>query len=229
MNAMPLTLTTALQSHPRMRKHGFSLLEMMAVVLIMSIMLGMIGISFANSRPSVRITTDANNLIAFTRNMWDRTKATGAPLILEPDFADTGSLSYSDPRTGTWKRAKFKSDARVLAIILNERVHTAETAYRYEQNAIEQGLEDEEGNPLGNALYLSEARGLSRISILIGVPEDPDAPMEAQNSFDFLKLATLNLINGRGRVDDIEFDDYQQLLNKAIEQIDEEEMQNVPN
>lgn len=207
------------------RKAAFSLLEMMAVVFIISIMLGMIGLSFANSRPSVRVTTDANNLIAFMRNMWDRTKATGAPLILEPDFQGEGGMSYSDPRTGTWKRTKFKSGARVLAIILNERVHTAETAFRYEQAALEQGLEDEEGKPLGNALYLSEARGLSRISILLGVPEDPDLPMEAQESFDLLKLATLNLINGRGRIDDVDMDAYRQMLETAIQQIDQEEME----
>lgn len=205
---------------------GFSLLEMMAVVFIMAIMLGMLGLNFANSRPSVRVTTDANNLVAFMRNMWDRTKATGEPLILEPDFAGEGGMSYTDPRTGTWKRARFKSGARVLAIILNERVHTAETAFRYEQEALDQGLEDEEGNPLGNALYLSEARGLARISILIGVPEDPDLPIEAQSNFDFLKMATLNLINGRGRVDDILLEEYQQLLDTAVQQIDEEEMTN---
>jgi hypothetical protein len=197
---------------------------MMAVVMIISLMLGLIGLSFANSRPSVRVTTDANNLVAFMRNMWDRVKATGSPLILEPDFAGEGGMSYSDPRTGTWKRAKFKSGARVLAIILNERVHTAETAYRYEQQALDEGLEDEEGNPLGNALYLSEARGLARVSILLGVPEDPDIPVEMTTEYSYLKLATLNLINGRGRIDDIELEDYQQLMQKAMDQIDEEEM-----
>ena len=210
--------------HSSRKKAGFTLLEMMAVVVLIMVMLAMTGLYFANSQTSVQIRADANNLVAFMRNMWDRTKATGEPLILEPDF-ESGKMSYSDPRSGLWRTAKFRSEAKVLAIILNDRVHTSETSFRYDYDDYPADGEDGEENVVGGSLFLSEARGLARISIVIGILRDDVEEGFSGEDYETLMMATLNLINGRGSVEDLESMMLDDLKDKAMTQQDEEDVQ----
>ena len=64
------------------RQKAFTLLELIAVVVIIMVLMAGIAVNFANSRPGVQVKTDASNMIAFLRNMWDYTKASGTPLVL---------------------------------------------------------------------------------------------------------------------------------------------------
>jgi len=173
------------------------LLEMMAVVVIIAIMLGSLLVALGNSRPSVKVKKDSAQMVAFLRNMWDQSKASGSPLVLLPNYED-GSLSYRDPRLGREKKAEFTSKGKILAIVVNDRVYNADS--RFETGELDPAE--------ANAVYISEGRGLTRIGVVFGVPKD-------DVSYDFLVLASLNLINGRGAVVDLDETEYQDLLTRV--------------
>ncbi len=192
---------------------GFTLLEIMAVVLIMLVMTTVAAVSLANSRTSVKAKKDAAQMVAFLRNSWDHAKATGAPLILAINFK-TGAFSYTDPRSGKKAKAKFSSEAHVLAVQLNDRLYTARNQVFDEESE----QEVEEGTEEGiTYLYLSEGRGLTHIAVLFGVLED-----EIEQTYDYLNLASLNLINGRGEIRPLEMEDLELVLEHSVEQLDEQ-------
>lgn len=178
-------------------KRGFTLLEMMAVVVIISIMTGVLLVALGNSRPSVQVKKDASQMVAFLRNMWDQSKASGSPLVLLPNYED-GGMRYRDPRLGREKKATFSSKAKVLAVVINDRVYNGDS--RFESSDIDQAE--------ANAVFISEGRGLTRIGVVLGVAKD-------ETSYDFLVLASLNLINGRGDIVDLDEADYQDLLTRV--------------
>ena len=193
------------------RERAFTLLEMMAVVMIMLILLGVAGLTFANARPSVKVKKDAAQMVAFLRNMWDHTKATGAPLVLSPNY-ETGELSYTDPRIAKTSRAKFSSDAKIIGIKLNDRLYTAASYDLVPEE--ESGTMDESGR---FALYVSEGRGLTQVGVLFGIPRE--------EHYDYLTFCSLNLITGRGTILSLNEDDLQELLHAAEEAVYEEESQ----
>lgn len=177
-------------------KKGFTLLEMMAVVVIMAVMLGVIAVALGNSRPSVKVKKDSSQMIAFLRNMWDQTKASGTPLVFIPNY-EKGSLRYRDPRAGVEKKATFESGAKILAVVINDRIYSGDS----------QPVGDDLDSGEANAIYISEGRGLTRIGVVIGILDDED-------TYDLLTYASLNLINGRGSVMPLEEDEYQDLLTR---------------
>lgn len=177
------------------RRRGFTLLEMMAVVLIIAVMVAGTSLMVANAQPSVKVRKDAGAMVAFLRNMWDRSRATGSALILYPDF-NRGTLSYQDPLTGLVSQASFDSEARVLAVRINDRFYTANSFYV-----------DENGVPVDSALYISEGRGLTRIAVLFAIPSDDG------NTLKYVHLCSLNLITGQGGVMAIGDDQMNQVHN----------------
>lgn len=175
---------------------AFTLLEMMVVVVIMVVMMGAVAVALGNSRPSVKVKRDAGTMVSFLRNMWDQSKATGTPLVFLPNFED-GSLRYRDPRLGQEKKATFTSDAKILAIVVNDRVLNGDSRI----------VDDYEDPANANAVYISESRGLTRIGVVFGILQDDD-------SYDFLTFASINLINGRGQILPLEEEEYQDLLTR---------------
>ena len=173
---------------------GFSLLEMMAVVVIILTLTGVTVLTFANARPAVKVKKDASQMIAFLRNMWDLSKAGGSSLILTPDF-ETGKLSYTDPRSGVTVSARFSSKARVLGIKLNDRMYSSRTR-DLEDDLEAEPVPEEGGDPFRDSLYISEGRGLTRIEVVFGIPKGEDP----QEGYELLTLASFNLITGKGQV-----------------------------
>ncbi len=187
---------------------AFTLLEMVAVVVVILMLMGLLGLTFANARPTVRVKRDASQTVAFLRNMWDHTKTTGTPLVLTPDF-ETGEMSYMDPRLGKHTKAKFSSKARVLGVKINDRLHSIAS-----QNP--EYYEDEEPSedPFRNAVYLSEGRGLTLIAVLFGVPNK-------EEGYDHLTLCSLNLITGKGRIEHLTEEEVAAIFEAAEEASDE--------
>ena len=176
---------------------AFTLLEMMAVVVIMAVMLGAVAVALGNSRPSVKVKRDGATMVAFLRNMWDQSKASGTPLVFLPNYED-GSLRYRDPRLGQEKKAKFTSDAKILAVVINDRVLNGDSR-------IESDYEDGDS---ANAVYISESRGITRIGVVFGIVTEDD-------SYDFLTFASINLFNGKGQLLQLEEEEYQDLLTRV--------------
>ena len=184
---------------------AFTLLEMLAVVTIILVMLGLAALAFSQSRPAVKVKDDAARMVSFLRNMWDLTRATSAPLILQPNYEE-GSFSYSDPRTGLRQQARFTSDARVIGVLLNDRYYSEETLTPSEESGyVPFESFDEE---LENALHISEGRGLSRIGVVFAIVD------EDEHSMDHITLSALNLVTGKGivvRLDEADLDALAQL------------------
>lgn len=196
------------QKHHK-RHWGFTLIEMMAVVIIILVMLGVTAITFANSRPSVRVKRDAAHTVSFMRNMWDRTKAESTTLILEPNFED-GSLAYTNPDSGIKTKADFDSGAHVIGIKLNDRLYSAgSTDYVAEDNGYSDGYED-------NSIYISEGRGLTRMAVVFGVPTDEDD----DQAYEHLYMCSLNLITGKGHIVQLTMDELSQLVEASVERSD---------
>ncbi len=180
---------------------GFSLLELMAVVVIILIMLGMTVLTFANSRPSIKVRRDASQMIAFLRNMWDLSKATGSELVLEPNF-ETGKLSYLNPRGAQRLDAKLAAENRVIGIKLNDRL--------YSRASLERNIDGETGLP--ESIHVGEGRGLASISVLFGVPGEEPGDLA---TYKYLTECTLNLITGKGEVLDLTPEELQTLINTS--------------
>lgn len=180
------------------KQKGFTLLEMMAVVMITLVLLGMSAIAFSRSRPAAQIKTDAANSISFLRNTWDLVKTTGSPLILQPDY-EKGRFSYTDPRTGMHAQAEFTSDAMVVGIRLNDRIYNADSY-------VPPSEDDEYGDSWEgmNNLYLSEGRGLSKVALIFAIPED--------GKLTYITMATLNLITGKGKITYLEEEELNELM-----------------
>lgn len=192
----------------KMKAHkGFSLLELMAVVIIILIMLAAMAVTFGNSRPSIKVKRDASQMVSFLRNMWDLTKATGAPLVLQPDY-EQGTLAYTSPREGFSREAEFESDSRLIAFKLNDRL--------FSQASMDHAIEDESYNEafFDTGIYLSEGRGLAEISVIFGVAEDQDTPFD---EYEYITMCTLNLITGKGRIDNLDVQALEDLFVEAEE------------
>ena len=172
------------------KQKGFSLMELMAVVIIILIMLAVTTVNFANSRPSIKVRRDASQMVSFLRNMWDATKTTGAPLILQPDY-EKGTLTYTSPRQNQTRTAKFESNSRLVAFKLNDRL--------YSQASMDVGMDDQQYNDafFDSGIYLSEGRGITRIAVVFGIAEEEDTPL---SEYTFLTMCTLNLITGKGEI-----------------------------
>lgn len=196
---------------------GFTLLELMAVTVIIMIMIAVTTVSFANSRPSVKIKRDAAHMVSFLRNMWDRTKTTGDPLVLEPNFED-GTLSYTDPLEGRRVKAKFESEARIIAIKINDRL--------YSRSSIDVPLDQDESYSdafFDTGIYLSEGRGLTRFAVIFGMAEHGDDPLD---EWEYLTMCKLNLVTGKGSVVKLDPEELQELFEQAETEALEREMQN---
>lgn len=165
------------------KTQGYTLVEMLAVVFIISVLLGVTVLTFSRSRPSVKIKTDAAAMVSFLRNMWDFSKATGTPLVLNPDY-EKGSFSFFDPRSQQEQFAEFTSGAQVIGILLNDRYYSA--------NAYGAVVEQSESAAAGEALYLSEGRGLIQLAVVFALVEDDQLKHITQSS--------LNLVTGKGEI-----------------------------
>lgn len=180
---------------------AFTLFELMAVVVLILIMLGMTVLTFANSRPSIKVRRDASQMVAFLRNMWDLSKATGTDLVLEPDF-ESGKLAYLNPRGGQRYEAKLAAESRVIGIKLNDRL--------YSRASLERDIDGETG--LAEGIHVGEGRGLAYISVLFGIPDEDSSDL---STYKFLTQCSLNLITGRGEVLDLTAEEFQALVNTA--------------
>ena len=196
------------------KRTGFTLIEIMVVVLIISIMVGIAMVTFARSRPTVRIRNDAAQTLSFIRNMWDRTRATGAPLILSPNYED-GSLSYVDPRFGKEEKAQFSKGTVVVGILVNDRFHNADSASALPpvQDGAEGGGEGErlEEYAYADVIYISEGRGLTRVAVVFAILADEGAA----EPYTDIHVASLNLITGKGRIGEITAEELSELMSKV--------------
>ena len=207
---------TGMQS---VRRQAFTLIELMAVIVIILIMLGGATVMFMNGRQSVKIRSDANHLVSFMRSMLDYTKATGVPLVIQFDSKDE-SFSYVDPRTREIKKAKLESKAKVMAIKLNERLYTPENLSSEVESqdgetnpdeysaelSFDSSFEDEE-----TSVYVSEGRGLINMSMLLAVRAEDGEITDAI-------LSRLNLISGKGGIFLLKPEEVQQFFDQAEEE-----------
>lgn len=169
----------------RARK-GFTLVELMAVVVLIMVLLGAGTVMFMNGRESVKIRSDANHLISFMKSMLDYTKATGVPLVLQFGEEDK-SFSYIDPRNQATFKAKMESKARVLAIKLNDRLYLPGKLQIIEED-VPYGESEEE-----TSVYIAEGRGLITMAVMLGTQNEEEKIEQAM-------LTRLNLISGKGQV-----------------------------
>lgn len=203
-----------------MKSKAFTLMEMVAVVIIVMILVSITAVAFGNARPSVRVKNDAAQMVSFLRNMWDRTRATGAPLILNPDY-EKGKLSYFDPREAKEFFAEFESGARIIGIRLNDRFYTRDTYIPPVTREL-----DADGKPMatsdepyygdedvGDTLYISEGRGLTYVGVVFALYKEEDDPSQLEH----ITMATINLITGRGDINQLEQEDLDDLMLRAGE------------
>ncbi len=205
-----MMFTYSKQTGPAHRE-GFTLVEMMVVVVIILVLTGATALMFANSSDSVRLRRDSTSCVAFLRNMWDSSKASGEPIVLIPDF-ESGQLSYLEPRSGITEKANFVSKARVLAIVVNDRLIHANS----EQPDIPADQDDIE-DPILSGVYLSEGRGLSRVGVVLGIP----VSKELEDGYKWITLARINLITGRSELLDLEPEEFDDMMNAADELAEE--------
>lgn len=176
---------------------GFTLIEMMAVTLLIMILAGVVGLSFMNSRDGVKFRKDGAQCLTFLRLMWDFSKTSNAPLVLQSE-REGGLLAFVDPRTGTREHVRLESTARVLGALLNDRFHSLVQ--------VTEGEEDSEGG--GSSAYLSEGRGLTTLALLLGLPAEEEGVFKAGI------LVRLNLITGKGKIEDLDPQQLQTLLDE---------------
>lgn len=191
--------------HTRHRERGFTLLEMMVVVVIIAVMSGAIIIGFMGNRSSMKVKRDAGQMVSFLRNMWDRSKTTGTALVLAPDFQN-GSLAYIDPRDGVSEVAKFSSDAYIIAIKLNDRLYSQASM----DLVINNGSSDDA--LFDTSLYLGEGRGLSLVAVIFGVPLNEE---NLDEGFEDITMCELNLITGKGKITYLEETDLLDIFDEA--------------
>jgi len=166
-------------------KKAFSLLELMAVVVIIMLLTAATALTLANSQPSVKMKRDAAQMVSFLRNMWDISKTSGSPLVLKPNF-EKGKFSFEDPRTGKSKAAEL--DGTILAIKLNDRVYSAAAAHESAPDRAETAWDDE----YGEAIYISEGRGITTIAVLMAMRDGEKITSPT--------ICSLNLVTGKGKV-----------------------------
>jgi len=200
-----------------MRARAFSLIEMMAVVMIILLITAMVGLTFANSRPSVEIKRDAAKTVAFLRNMWDRARASAGALILEPDFEE-GTLSYVEPRSGQLHKAEFDSGAHVVGIRLNDKVYNSYSNLRRMPRPEDEEIEYD---PEADVLFISENRGLVRVTVIFAKPIYEDGDDELIIGYEYVMACTLNLINGKSRIERLEDGRLAEILEPRMEVYDE--------
>jgi prepilin-type N-terminal cleavage/methylation domain-containing protein len=184
---------------------AFTLVELMAVVLIILIMLGGTSVLFLNGRESVKIRADANHLISFMRSMLDYTKATGVPLVIQFNPKDH-SFSYLDPRNEEIHTVELESKARILAVKLNERLYTPET--------LSGEVQSEEVDDPETTVYVSEGKGLITLSMLLAVKDEDEQVTNAM-------LTQLNLISGKGQIIKLNPEEVQRFFEEAEEAADQ--------
>jgi type II secretory pathway pseudopilin PulG len=174
--------------------HGaaaFSLLEMMVVITLILLLTAVTSLSFANARQSVKLRKDVNQCLAFLRNMWDYSKASGTPLILIPDYGES-TIKYIDPRSQVTQTGRFSSKAHVLAVVLNDRAYNqATTDFVTDEDEADEGTPDE-----SNAIFISEGRGLTSVAVVLGLPTEDE-------SYELVTMARLNLITGKGEITEL--------------------------
>lgn len=173
-------------------RSGFTLIELMAVVTIILVLTVVTALTFANARPSIKVKRDAAQMVSFLRTMWDRTKATGDPLILEPDFGGA-VLGHIDPRDGKRVLAEFDSKARIVAIKLNDRLYSKRS-------------------DSGGDIYIAEGRGLSLVGVLFGLPGSDE---DLLSEYEYLTYCKLNLITGKGTVEELDNEALEALFTEA--------------
>ena len=210
-------------NNPRHHRHSaFTLLEIIVVVTLMMVLLGVSVVVVTSNQDNVLIKDDGARMIAYLRNAWDHTRATGAPLVLRPNY-EKGSLTYYDPLSGQTKKAELAGDHRIIGIRINDRMYSATTGGMNPGDV--EAEEDEELESVASmedefALYLSEGRGMARISVIFAA-EDED--QEGYDQYRHIVMASLNLITGKGAVKDLEREDLDQLFEISLEaELDEE-------
>lgn len=179
-------------------RHAFTLVELMAVVVLILVLLGAGTVMFMNGRESVKIRGDANHMISFMKSMLDYTKATGVPLILQFGAKDK-AFSYLDPRTTETFKAKFESKAKVLALKLNDRLYLPENL------RFEEGEEHLDENGEDATVYIAEGRGLISMSVVLGIKDEDER-------IEMAMLTRLNLISGKGEVFRLKPEEVEQFL-----------------
>jgi prepilin-type N-terminal cleavage/methylation domain-containing protein len=190
---------------------GFTLIEMMAVTLLIMILAGVVGLSFMNSRDGVKFRKDGAQCLTFLRLMWDFSKTSNAPLVLQSEN-EGGRLAFVDPRTGTREHLRLESQARVMGALLNDRFHSL----------VQMGNGETAGEPAsepagqadavageGSSAYLSEGRGLTTLGLLLALPGEEEGVFKAG------LLVRLNLITGKGKIEDWDPLQLQGLLDQA--------------
>ncbi len=190
------------------KSRGFTLLEMIAVIMLILLLTAATAITLANSRSSVKVKKDASAMIAFLRNMWDQTRVSGSSLVLEPDF-EKGGLTYIDPRSGQRKEAELDSGAHILGIKLNDRLYNA---YSHLGRIPTNAEEEVDYDPEADVIYVSEGRGLVRVGIVMGVPVDKE---DASAGFEHMVVCMLNLVNGKGKIEWLEEDQVRDIMDPS--------------
>ena len=159
-------------------------------------------------------------MIAYLRNAWDHTRATGAPLVLRPNYID-GSLHYYDPRSQQTRKASLAKGHYVVGIRINDRMYSQVTggmATPVAQNDSEGDQEVADAMAVEDefAVFISEGRGMSRIAVVFAVLEDQEGPVEVHN-FSTMMMCSLNLITGKGDVSPITVDEFDNLFTLSFE------------
>lgn len=193
-------------------RRAFTLVEIMVVVVIILVMTGATALMLANSSDGVRLRRDTTSAVAFLRNMWDLSKASSEPIVLIPDF-ETGALSYIEPKSGIQEKAHFSSKARVVGILVNDRLFHKDTEQPEPPPESEEGEGDDR---LFSGIYLSEGRGLTRVGIIMAVMDDDE--------YELMNMATLNLINGRSQLLDLDPDAFFEMIDASDSAVQDAEL-----
>ncbi|CAM2007119.1 pilus assembly FimT family protein [Acanthopleuribacter pedis] len=199
----------------RIHRKGFTLLEMIVVVTLMAVLMGAATILVFGNRDGVVVKDEGARMIAYLRNAWDHTRATGAPLVFRPNYND-GSLRYYDPRSQKTHKASLAEGHYVVGIRINDRMYSQATGGMATPVAQADSEGDEEAvDALAYedefALFISEGRGMARIAVVFAVLEDKEGPIDVSN-FNTIMMCSLNLITGKGDVSPITPEEFENLF-----------------
>lgn len=204
----------------RNRRPAFTLLEMIVVVTLMAVLMGAAAILVFGSQNSVVVKDEGARMLAYLRNAWDHTRASGAPLVFRPNYQD-GTLHYYDPRTQRTKKASLAKGHYVVGIRLNDRMYSQATGGMATPVVASDSDGDQEASDAlafedEFALFISEGRGMARIAVIFAVLKEDDGPVDVSN-FSNIVMCSLNLITGKGEVTEIDEREFDNLFAISFE------------